>query len=148
MINHHRWIDAIIGSTNFDTYFAFLLSEIDGDTAIRKLLAHSLLTYLFSELQGDRQCIAAVRILQQLNLKHKGLHMGDSLEVDHPLSTALIETIHDRPESEKSAQQASATLLATMARVKRPSEPVVWLADDTSVSTRPCTFPKHGVQMN
>ena len=121
-------------------HFAFLLTQIDGATAIRKLLAHALLTSIFPSLQGDRQCNAAVDIMRQLDLTRWRSHIGGPHDVNDLLAPALSEAIYDRPESEKSVQQASATLLATMARVNRQSEPVVWLADETSVNTRLCTL--------
>ena len=128
--------DAIGESADRESFVAFLHAQLNEPYSRPGLLAGFILARLIQTLSGEQQIDVAVRSLQRMEPLRKGTPLRDLGDVDDPLSSANVQAISKKPESKKTAQRASATLLAAMAEVSRPEHvQIAWFGDAVSVST-------------
>ncbi|ORY34663.1 U3 small nucleolar RNA-associated protein 10 [Naematelia encephala] len=118
----------ILNSPEASQITDLLLSRLDTpSSSASHILAALILAHLVRNGQGDARAKLAVQILDKLR---GSIMSGTMRDVDSQGEQALLKVIAKKGFSASASARSIVTLLAALASVSLPNEPVTWFADE------------------
>ncbi|WVQ74325.1 U3 small nucleolar RNA-associated protein 10 [Cryptococcus sp. DSM 104548] len=124
--------EATAVSSTFDHDITFLVSQLGSPLSAARLLAYMILQTLIVTLRGPRQLSTASAVLVSLAPRLAGSSLRDIKHAGEHVGTEYLEGVYKRPEEGRTTLRAVVSLIASVAKVVKPEEQIVWLASEST----------------